>query len=107
MNRYQMPGDTPSILRTIVDTRQDRLALLQQDYPEAEIIAAAKASARPVRDFNAALKAPNAQFILECKKASPSKGIIRPDFDPVAIARIYQSYAAAISVLTEPDYFQG
>lgn len=107
MNRYQMPGDTPSILRTIVDTRQDRLALLQQDYPEAEIIAAAKASTRPVRDFSAALKAPNAQFILECKKASPSKGVIRPDFDPVAIARIYQSYAAAISVLTEPDYFQG
>lgn len=104
---YQMPGNTPSILRTIVEQRQVRLQELQQHLPEAEAMRLARNSTRPVRDFYAALAQPNAQFILECKKASPSKGVIRADFDPVAIARIYQSYAAAISVLTEPDFFQG
>ncbi len=58
------------------------------------------------RDFRAALAAPGSQFILECKKASPSKGVIREDFDPANIARAYKPFAAAISVLTDEDYFQ-
>ncbi|WP_198679001.1 bifunctional indole-3-glycerol-phosphate synthase TrpC/phosphoribosylanthranilate isomerase TrpF [Aliidiomarina haloalkalitolerans] len=106
-NLQFMPEDTPSILRTIVEQRQIRLSELQQQLPEAEAHRLATASTRPVRDFHAALAQGNTQFILECKKASPSKGVIRADFDPVAIARIYQSYAAAISVLTEPDFFHG
>lgn len=59
------------------------------------------------RDFYQALKQDKPAFILECKKASPSKGLIRDDFDPVAIAQVYKDYASAISVLTDEKYFQG
>lgn len=59
------------------------------------------------KDMYAALSANNAGFILECKKASPSKGLIRPAFDIKAICQIYDKYAAAISVLTDEKYFQG
>ncbi|MEE3661538.1 bifunctional indole-3-glycerol-phosphate synthase TrpC/phosphoribosylanthranilate isomerase TrpF [Brenneria sp. g21c3] len=59
------------------------------------------------RDFYQALRQNKPAFILECKKASPSKGLIRDDFDPATIAGIYKDYASAISVLTDEKYFQG
>ncbi|MEX0447138.1 bifunctional indole-3-glycerol-phosphate synthase TrpC/phosphoribosylanthranilate isomerase TrpF [Xenorhabdus sp. SGI246] len=59
------------------------------------------------RSFYQALTHNQTVFILECKKASPSKGLLRTDFDPVHIAKNYQPYAAAISVLTDEKYFQG
>lgn len=59
------------------------------------------------RHFYDALQGARAVFILECKKASPSNGVIRDDFDPARIADVYKHYASAISVLTDEKYFQG
>ena len=59
------------------------------------------------RHFYDALQGARTAFILECKKASPSKGVIRDDFDPARIAGIYKHYASAISVLTDEKYFKG
>lgn len=59
------------------------------------------------RSFYHALQGARTAFILECKKASPSKGVIRDDFDPARIAGVYKHYASAISVLTDEKYFQG
>lgn len=62
---------------------------------------------QPSATFYDALQGARTAFILECKKASPSKGVIRDDFDPARIAAIYKHYASAISVLTDEKYFQG
>lgn len=59
------------------------------------------------RRFYDALQGMRTAFILECKKASPSKGVIRNDFDPARIAGVYKHHASAISVLTDEKYFQG
>src|SRR5262249_18534450 len=65
--------------------------------------------APPVRDFRAALEQErNLAVIAEVKKASPSAGVLRADFDPVAIARTYQAHrAAGVGVLTDTPFFQG
>lgn len=93
-----------TILTRIVADRVKRLESLYTSYD----MSALESSLTPSqRSLAAALATPASSFILECKKASPSKGLIRPDFHPVQMAQTYARYAAAISVLTEPDYFQG
>jgi len=75
--------------------------------PVAEMANLANAQPPPL-DFAAALRGESVRLIAEVKKASPSKGVICPNFNHVDIARIYAANdAAAISVLTEPKYFQG
>ncbi|WP_289169433.1 bifunctional indole-3-glycerol-phosphate synthase TrpC/phosphoribosylanthranilate isomerase TrpF [uncultured Pseudoalteromonas sp.] len=59
------------------------------------------------RSFYKALAKPGTQFILECKKASPSKGLIREPFDLTEITSVYKKYASCMSVLTDTKYFQG
>lgn len=93
-----------TILTRIVATRRERLETVYTHYDMAALEANLQPSQRSLAE---ALSGPASSFILECKKASPSKGLIRADFHPVTIAQTYARYAAAISVLTEPDYFQG
>ncbi|PHM47290.1 bifunctional indole-3-glycerol-phosphate synthase TrpC/phosphoribosylanthranilate isomerase TrpF [Xenorhabdus miraniensis] len=93
-----------SILQKIVDDKAAYLMTRKAKQPLESFIDAIIPSHRR---FYQALSANQTVFILECKKASPSKGLIREDFDPVRIAKTYQPYAAAISVLTDEKYFQG
>ncbi|HEY3364793.1 MAG TPA: indole-3-glycerol phosphate synthase TrpC [Symbiobacteriaceae bacterium] len=96
------------ILEQILATKVAEVAAARAARPLDEVRAAAAAAPAP-RSFYRALAEPaGIQVIAEVKKASPSKGLIRPDFDPVAIARAYEAAGAAcISVLTDEQYFQG
>ena len=99
------------ILNKILATKVDEVAAAKRLRPWAEVEAAARA-APPPRDFVQALRARiaggHSGVIAEIKKASPSRGVIRADFDPPAIARSYEAGGAAcLSVLTDRQYFQG
>ncbi len=97
-----------TILDKIMATKRTEIAAAKQRRPEDQL-RRALADTPPPLDFFAALAADGPiKLIAEVKKASPSKGIIREDFDPVRIAGIYeQSGATCISVLTDEQYFQG
>jgi indole-3-glycerol phosphate synthase len=98
----------PTILDKIVATKRIEIERAKTAVSE-ERLRGRLASAAPVRDFFGALAADGPiKLIAEVKKASPSAGVIRADFDPVAIAKIYEGHGAAcISVLTDEEYFQG
>jgi indole-3-glycerol phosphate synthase len=97
-----------TILDKIVASKRREIEQARAQRPEAEL-EERLADAPPVRDFRAALERPGGvQIIAEVKKASPSAGLLRADFDPVAIARAYERHgAAAVSVLTDEPFFQG
>ncbi len=95
------------ILDQIVADNKQELGAKKRSLPLVELQKLALKQTPPL-DFAAALRGDRIRLIAEVKKASPSKGVICPDFDPVAIACTYASNgASAISVLTEPRYFQG
>jgi indole-3-glycerol phosphate synthase len=98
----------PSILDKIVATKRQEIERARETVAIEEL-RARLADAPPVRDFFAPLAAGGSiKLIAEVKKASPSKGVIRADFDPVAIARTYEAHGACcLSVLTDEAYFQG
>jgi indole-3-glycerol phosphate synthase len=98
----------PTILDKIVATKRGEIERAKAAVPEA-LLRARLADAPPVRNLFVPLAARGPiKLIAEVKKASPSAGVIRPDFDPVAIARIYKAHGATcISVLTDEPYFQG
>lgn len=97
-----------TILDSIVETKRGEIEANKQARPAAEVDAAV-ARAAPPRDFYAAVTAGNeTRLIAEIKRSSPSAGLIRADFEPASIARIYAaSGAAALSVLTDQTYFGG
>lgn len=98
----------PTILDQIVAAKRGEIERAKAAVPEAEL-RAGLADAPPVRDFFGPLAAGGPiKLIAEVKKASPSAGVIRADFDPVEIARIYAAHGATcISVLTDEPHFQG
>jgi len=102
--------DAPDVLKKIAAYKADEVAALKDRYTEADLLDMAAAQPKP-RGFQAAIKTAAQDrhaIIAEVKKASPSKGLIRADFEPVEIANSYhRGGAACLSVLTDGPGFQG
>jgi indole-3-glycerol phosphate synthase len=95
------------ILDDIVADKREELARAKAETPLRELEVRISQQDVPLA-FASALRGDGVSIIAEVKKASPSKGLLCPDFDPVRLARAYaEGGAAAISVLTEVNYFQG
>ena len=101
---------TGTVLDSIVQARRERIDELRARFGHLR----AEDLERSQRSFTAALRtrsgqgrSPQPALIMECKAASPSRGTIRSDYDPASLATQYAPYAAAVSVLTEPDRFNG
>ncbi|GER38463.1 indole-3-glycerol phosphate synthase [Striga asiatica] len=111
--RLQNEGNTPrNILEEIVWNKDVEVSQMKERKPLSTLKKLLD-NAPPVRDFIGALKGANTRtglpgLIAEVKKASPSRGVLREDFDPVQIAKAYEKGGAAcLSVLTDEKYFQG
>lgn len=97
-----------TILEEIAAYARERTAAAERKMPLAEIRRRAEGMPRGDFSFEKALRKPGLSLICECKKASPSRGLIAPDFPYMQIAREYEAAGAdCISVLTEPKWFLG
>lgn len=97
----------PDILKKIVEVKRIEVERLKVEAPISQLEARIAKQDKPL-NFGAALVGDSVRIIAEIKKASPSKGELRADFDPASLATIYaENGAAAISVLTNADHFQG
>jgi indole-3-glycerol phosphate synthase len=95
------------ILDEILAYHRERLPKVMREVPLEDLRAFASVAPPPL-DFFAALKSPGISLIAECKKASPSKGLLVPNYDPLGLAQIYtRAGASAVSVLTDKRHFQG
>lgn len=111
MSQHATAAGRADILQRILDRKAEEIAERSARVP-LDALRARLADAPPTRGFAAAVDAKRAAglpaVIAEVKKASPSKGVIRAEFDPPAIARSYEAGGAAcLSVLTDIDFFQG
>jgi indole-3-glycerol phosphate synthase len=101
------PSPTGSVLDRILEARFNEVQHRKQVVPETALKYGVKA-ASPLRDFSAALLKPGINVIAELKPASPSRGIIRDPFDAIALGTSLEAAgAAALSVLTEGEFFRG
>ncbi|MFZ0409945.1 MAG: indole-3-glycerol phosphate synthase TrpC, partial [Candidatus Acidiferrales bacterium] len=97
-----------NILDRIVEARRASVEHRKRVLPEVALKIAVEKKAPPPRDFPGALSRDGINIIAELKRASPSLGIIREDYEPARLAQdLQQAGAAALSVLTEEDFFQG
>ncbi|MDE3169421.1 MAG: indole-3-glycerol-phosphate synthase TrpC, partial [Acidobacteriota bacterium] len=97
----------PTILERIVEKRRESISHRKRVLPDVALKLAAE-KAGPPRDFSGALVRDSFNIIAELKKASPSRGLIRENYAPAALAPFLQhAGAAALSVLTEEDFFLG
>ena len=102
-----MQRDAPDILRVIVEVKRREVERLKADTPVEQLEERISALTPPL-DFAAALRGDKVRVIAEVKKASPAKGLLRPDFDAAGLAATYvDNGAAAISVLTNTAHFHG
>ncbi len=98
----------PKYLTQIVESKLGEIVTLKQRESELSLMQKISDTNREFRSFSDVLRRPGLNLIAEVKKASPSKGIIRDDFDPVKIATSFEkSGAAALSILTDTPFFMG
>jgi len=103
----ETPPYTGTVLDQILEARLLEVEHRKRVLPETALKYGVKA-ATPLRDFSAAIAKPGINILAELKPASPSRGVIRDPFDPVALATSFEAAGAvALSVLTEAEFFRG
>ena len=101
---------TGTVLDSLVQARRERIDELRARFGHLraeELPRSQRSFADALRTRSGQSRSPQPALIMECKAASPSRGTIRADYDPASLAAQYAPYAAAVSVLTEPDRFNG